>query len=219
MRFRHGMPAMLAREHGDGRSMTLAFSMQSQSSGLVLDPIFLPFIAELFLHLSQHRTTRLFFEPGEVIDPSLYADAVVGGEAVMTALRAGEPVQLRSPSGSVSEARDGEVLLLNEVGIYELRVPDAPPLPVSVNPVAVESLLEAFTEEEFLARVQRFDASRSQSGETDDGQWRDQRVAHWLLTLAVLALLAEASLAGWLARRREKQDSAQQQGVDEGVMA
>ncbi|MFT5447099.1 MAG: hypothetical protein ACI9DC_002274 [Gammaproteobacteria bacterium] len=219
MRFQHGIPAVLAREHGRGRSMTLAFSLQSRSSGLVLDPIFVPFIAESLLHLSQHRTTRLRFEPGDVFDASVYADAVVGGEAVTLALRAGEAVQLRSPSGVVQETRDGEVLLLNEVGFYELSVPNAPPLPVSVNPVAVESLFDAFTAEQFLARVHRLDTSASVSAVTDGTQWRDERIAQWLLRLAVFTLLAEALLAAWLARRRAKQSAAQRSGVGEGVMA
>ena len=219
VRFQHGAPAVLVRDHGRGRSMTLAFSLQSRSSGLVLEPVFLPFIAESLLHLSQRRTARLRFEPGDVFDPSVYADAVVGGEAVTLALRAGEAVQLRSPSGVVQETRDGEALLLNEVGFYELRVPNAPPLPVSVNPVGVESLFDAFTAEQFLARVHRLDTPASASTVTDGMQWRDERIAQWLLWLAVVALLAEALLATWLARRREKQSTAQRSGVSEGVMA
>lgn len=219
LRFQHGAPAVLAREHGRGRSMTLAFSLQSRSSGLVLEPVFLPFIAETLLHLSQHRTTRLRFEPGDVFDASLYAGAVVGGEAAMLALRAGEPVRLRSPSGVVQETRDGEVLLLNEVGFYELRVANAPPLPVAVNPVGAESLLDAFTAEQFLARVHRLDNSTSVATVTDGAQWRDERIAQWLLRLAVVALLAEAMLAAWLARHRAIPNTAPRSGVGEGVIA
>ena len=192
----------MEREHGLGRSLTLALSLQPQSSDLVLDPVFVPMLVESLLYLSQRSVARVQYEPGDVLDAARYADAVVGGDAIAMALRAGRSVQLRTPGGGTQQVAVDESSVLAETGFYELRAADAPPLPIAVNPVAAEWLLEAMSEAQLRGRIHRGDAPADTSPRADAGERRDARIARWLLWLAIAALLAEALLGAWLARQR-----------------
>jgi hypothetical protein len=98
--------------------------------------------------------------------------------------------------------------VLAEAGFYELRVAGAQPLPIAVNPAAAESLLAALTVAQFRARIHRGLALANTQPRAAGPDRRDTRIAWWLLSLAIAALLGEALFGAWLARRRMTQQVA-----------
>jgi hypothetical protein len=201
-RFENGLPALLERAHGLGRSMTLALSLQPRASDLVLDPVFVPLLSEALRHLSQRSAARLQYAAGDVLDVARYADAVVGGDAIAQALRARGALHLRTPGGAAQNLVAAESPLLAETGFYELRVANEAPLPIAVNAASAESLLDALSVAQFETRLRRGDGRADAVVSSDAATWRDTRIANWLLWLAIAALLAEALTAAWLAHRR-----------------
>ena len=205
LRFDDGAAALIERSHGAGRSATLALSLRPDSSDLVLDPVFVPVLSESLLYLSQRSVARMHYAPGDGLDVAEYADAMVGGEAMTRALRAHYPVQLRAPSGAIQQLVDKQRPLLEEPGFYELRAAHAVPLSVAVNTLAAESLLDALTVPQLLARLRRAPAIVDLAPPIDGAEQGDTRIARWLLWLAIAALLGEALLGAGLARQRVPQ--------------
>jgi hypothetical protein len=205
LRFEDGAPAMIERSHGAGRSVTLALPLRPDSSDLVLEPAFVPLLSETLLYLSQRSAARMHYEPGDGLDVALYADTVVAGEAMTRALRAHHAVQLRAPSGAIEQLVAKQRPLLEEPGFYELRTADAAPLPVAVNTVAAESLLDALAIEQFIARLRSAPAVVNRAPLIDGAEQGDTRIARWLLWLAITALLGESLLGARLARQRMPQ--------------
>ena len=205
LRFENGAAAMVERSHGAGRSATLALSLRPDSSDLVLDPVFVPVLSESLLYLSQRSVARMHYEPGSALDVAEYADAVVGGAALARALRAQQAVQLRAPSGAIEQLAVKQRAVLEEPGFYELRAAHAAPLAVAVNTLAAESLLDALTVPQFLARLRSTPAIVDPAALIEGAEQGDTRIARWLLWLAIAALLGEALLGAQLARQRAPQ--------------
>lgn len=190
-RFDDGLPLLVERPVGAGRSLLLAAPLDATAGDFPLQPAFLPFLRRLILHVAGYEPPPAWRVAGEV-------------NALPEGLR--EPV-VATPGGSLLRPAvdSGKgAFALREAGfydIYEGRAAGEPVLSVAVNPPAAESDLTPADPRELLLGVRRGDStSMSATGPPPPAEREGrQRLWRMLLAAAVALLLAEMIVAnrGW----------------------
>jgi hypothetical protein len=211
-RFDAGEVAMAERRVGRGRVLAWTSTLDGYWNDLVLKPVFVPLLHQAIKYLAGHVQRPAWHVAGEPVNPSvLFASAGANDAAGRT-----EPSAARvalSPSGArlpVPGEGSRQAFVPTEQGFYEIRSAAGEGaesgrrlLAVNVDPA--ESDLARLDPAELATAVRQGPAVAS-GGEARQlsPEDRERRQALWwyLLALAVLALGAEALLAGRLSRRR-----------------
>jgi hypothetical protein len=111
--FDDGLPALTARSEGDGRSLLLATSLDTQFSDLPLRPGFLPLLAAMIREAAGPAATRTHVSAGESV--------------TLPAVRRGGYDEVRSPDGRrqrftfTDAAEPVRFTASDSLGIYEVR--------------------------------------------------------------------------------------------------
>jgi hypothetical protein len=207
-RYDSGDAALVERGYGTGRTLTLGTALDPQWGALAVDPVFVPLLMESLWYLAGRGSVASSQLPGTALDPLAHAGAVAGGETLAAALSAGDELRVRAPGGGDRPQPATRPLVLAQPGFHELRAGDAPALPVAVSVDARESRLDAMSEEAFLARLRRTPSAPTTGARRLARVPPDERLAHAVLALAAVLLLAEGALAAGIGRRRRRQERA-----------
>lgn len=195
-RFDDGTPALAERRLERGTVLALASSLDAFWNDLALQPVYLPFVHQLVLHLADFEPARAWHTAGDVLDLASLVES--DDDAELLAL---------SPSGARRAVDAGHPLELAEAGFYEIRRDGEPLALRAVNPDRSESDLAVFDPRELVVAVGGAgDATRpaaAATGPVDDETKERRQAVWWRLMLAAFALLAfESLLANRLSRPR-----------------
>jgi hypothetical protein len=192
-RFDDGAPALLEKRVAAGRVLLWASTLDLESSDLAVKPIFLPFAHQLARHLAGYREPEPWLTVGEVLDPARTVPS-----------HATDVRTVVTPSGQriALDPEGGDVIALEEQGLYELRGPrpaGPPTATVAANVDLSESDLTAMDPREMVATVTggaQAASSMADSAEmTDAAREATQRVWWYLLFAGTVLLAAEAMVA------------------------
>ncbi|MBP7571430.1 MAG: BatA and WFA domain-containing protein [Acidobacteria bacterium] len=209
-RFDDGAVAVAERRVGRGRVLVWTSTLDGYWNDLVLKPVFVPLLHQAIKYLAGHVQRPAWHVAGEAASPSMLAAGAEGGKAA-SRTRTGQ-VAL-SPSGArlpVPGEGSRQAFVPAEQGFYEIRSAagegaDGGRSVLAVNVDPAESNLARLDPAELVTAVRQGPgvaaASEARQLSPED---RERRQALWwyLLALAVLALGAEALLAGRFSRRR-----------------
>ncbi len=198
-RFDDGAPALLEIPRGKGRLLILTSGWQPSDSQLALSSKFVPLLYAVLDLAGGIKAPLAQFHAGDTVDLS---------SAVASAR--GRPVTVRKPNGSEVALAAGVMNFVQteEPGLYTI-TPSQPPLRFAVNIDPAESRTAPLPVEE-LARMgvplkspepepARVVEQKRRLHEAEiEGQ---QKLWRWLTFAALLVLLIETGLAGWLSRR------------------
>jgi len=199
-RFDNGDAALLEVLKGKGRLLALASGWQPSDSQLALSSKFVPLLYSM-LDLSGGVTTSL-------------AQYHVGDEVDLAPLDSAQPVTVRRPDGSEVRLKAGETRFTptDVPGIYTVSS-QQPPSRFAINLDSAESRTAPMPVEEFMRLgvpmktpevevAQQAAQKRRLHNAELEGQ---QKLWRWLIVAALVVLLMETCLAGWLTRRQATQ--------------
>jgi hypothetical protein len=198
-RFDDGAVALATRNVGKGRVMAWTTGLDTSTSDLALQPVFLPFVHQLALYAASHAVSPPSHTVGDVLDLSR-EPALVRGDLLAV-----------GPSGERTRVpRGASGLPLAAPGFYELRAaPEGPPLALAaVNADRSESDLSVMDPDELAAAVTRGgtgpeSASREPAPSTDEHEAR-QGLWRYALAAALLLLATETLLSNHLGPGRAR---------------
>lgn len=217
-RFDDGSPALVEVPAGDGRIAVWTSTLDALWSDLPLQPVFVPFVHRLALHLAGSAGGPPWWTVGDLVD--LSAGGVGGGPAHGEPGHEHEECIARTPSGdemALPSGGGGRVVELGERGFYEFRTEGEedggePARTVAVNVDPAESLLDPLDPRELTAALApRPDAAQpaeearsSPDGEGGDRAREEERerrqgLWRWLVAGAFLLLVVETA---WSNRTR-----------------
>jgi Aerotolerance regulator N-terminal/von Willebrand factor type A domain len=198
-RFESGDPALVELPVGKGRLFILASGWQPADSQLALSSKFVPLLFSMLDLAGGMKARPVQFHVGDTVD-----------FAGMNASPTGQPVSVRKPDGTAVELGSGETRFsqTDQPGIYAVASVQ-PPLRFAVNldpsesrtaPLPIDQLERLGVplkprEVEWAKQVEQKRQLHAAELENQQKLWR------WLTFLAVVVLLVETWLAGWLTRR------------------
>jgi hypothetical protein len=214
-RFSDGSVAAAERTYGKGKTLLWTSALDNVWNDFPIQPVYLPLIHQMARHLSGRRVDPPFYEAGQILDLSHYADRL-GAEDGADPLE----IVVETPAGErVSKSTGGEdrFLPLDDPGFYAIRPAGRriTAYPVAVNADRAESDLNALDPEEFSAAVTASADSEEREAvalasltpeerERRQGLW-------WYMLLIVLVLLVAESVAAnrlpFLARTERPQEA------------
>lgn len=189
-RFDDGVPALLEKKLGRGRTLLLAAPLDAVTGDFPLQPGYLPFLRRLTVYASGHEARPPW--------------RIAGEAAPLPAAR--DPVVSTPSGGLVRPGADstGRALALREAGFYDVhegRVSGDPIESFAVNPPAAESDLTPADARELLLGVRRGDSAQSVAQDIPAPAEREGRQRLWrmILAAALIVLLVEMVIAnrGW----------------------
>ncbi len=209
-RFDDGAVAVAERRVGNGRVVAWTSTLDGHWNDLVLEPVFVPFLHQVVKYLAGYVQRPAWYVAGRPAGPEVLARPF----GAMVAQAPGRPANGRvalSPSGervAMPDAGSRQAFVPGEQGFYEVRsaTGDTPAerTVIAVNVDPAESDLAAIEPAALGAAVRQ--GLPTAPGEarplTPEDRERRQSLWWYLLALAVLALGAEALLAGRLSRPR-----------------
>ena len=197
-RFDKGDPALLQVPAGKGTLLVLTSGWNPSDSQLALSSKFVPLLYSL-LDLSGGVKAQL-------------AQYTVGDPVSLAATNAGQTFTIRKPDGSETKVTVPARFTETEVpGIYTITsgsstqrfAVNLDPSESRTAPLTMEELerlrLPLQTTETKLSKADEKKTSRLQATELE----QHQKMWRWLLVAALLVLVAETWLAGWLTRRNQ----------------
>lgn len=209
-RFDDGAVAVAERRVGSGRVVAWTSTLDGDWNDLVLEPVFVPFLHQVVKYLAGYVPRPAWHVAGQPAGPEVLARRSAAASRQGPGPAGAGRVAL-SPSGvrlPVPDAASRQAFVPGEQGFYEVRgattnaAGDRAVIAVNVDPA--ESNLEALEPAALAAAVRQ--GSPAAPGEarplTPEDRERRQSLWWYLLALAVLALGAEALLAGRLSRPR-----------------
>ena len=190
-RFDDGVPALIEKNHGRGRTLLLAAPLDAVTGDFPLQPGYLPFLRRLTVYASGHEARPPWR---------------IAGESALMPATARDPV-VSTPSGALLRPgadSAGRTLALREAGFYDVHEGRASGEPVesfAVNPPAAESDLTPADARELLLGVRRGDSVQTVAQDAPAPAEREgrQRLWRWILAAALIVLLVEMVIAnrGW----------------------
>jgi hypothetical protein len=205
-RFDDGQPALVEAAVGQGRVAVWASDLQNVWNDLPVQPVFLPLMHRLTVHLARYVEPKASYTAGGALDLAAAPEAA----ALLAAVGDGDLV-VEAPSGERAVLADrARIVSLDETGFYTIR-PVArgvnASLSVAVNPDLAESNLAALDRAELEAAVAPLSdeptvaAGVSRVMSTEERERRQG--IWWYLLMAVLLLLAvEAAIVYYSEARR-----------------
>jgi hypothetical protein len=195
-RFENGDPALLQLPVGRGTLMVLAAGWYPADSQLALSSKFVPLLYGLLEQSGSIRLQKTSYAVGE--DVPIPFESAKG------------PVIIRKPNGSEENLASGEKFRHADVpGIYVVRGVE-PAFQFAVNLAAEESITAPMSVEELqrlgvpvrernpgVQKISEKQQLHLQAVELENHQklWR------WLIVTAIVVLIVETWMAGWLTRR------------------
>lgn len=198
--FDDGLPAVIERRSGRGKSLSVMIPLDNQQSDFALQPAFLPFLRQLMSYASGRDAAPLWHSTGESwLLPATLKDPVV-----------------ESPTGALirpSPDSAGAAVPLTDAGLYRayaLRAAGEPAATLAVNVAAAESDLTPMDTTELLLGVRTIATpdgtpeplANGNQGASLTVEELEKRQSPWkYLLLAVLVFLVAETLLGTQGRR------------------
>lgn len=216
-RFDDGDPAIVEVPVSRGRIFVFAFSWRPADSQLALSTKFVPLLYSLLEQAGGIRARLAQYRVDDTVDLSALAGSRRRAEADLTSGATANPppdaggyLTVRKPDGSQVELASGEKRFsqTDQPGVYEVTGSPAP-VRFAVNLDSAESKTAPLPVEE-LGRlgvpIQAHEvqtaqpASRVQQLHNADLE-NQQKLWRWLIVAALVVLIVETWLAGWITRR------------------
>jgi hypothetical protein len=203
-RFDDGQPALTALKLGVGHVVVLPTDLGNGWNDLPLQPVFLPFVHQLARYLARYRPQPHSFAAGQILSLDRDPAAPDWGPDRPNTSR----LIVEAPNGNreIVEAAEDAHVTLGEPGFYVVRPSDGSPTDgrvVAVNPDVAEADLARLDPDELLAAIQPEQGAEARltalAGAATPAELERRQGLWWyLLTSALLLLVAECVLAGRL---------------------
>jgi len=194
-RFDNGDPALLEIPRDRGRLLVLTSGWQPADSQLALSSKFVPFLYSLLDQAGGIQSQQTQFQTGD--------------EVILPVTGSGPAVAVQKPDGGTAQLKAGETRFsgTDQPGVYTV-TSSQPPLRFAVNLDAAESRTAPLAVEELERlgvpmKVREVELARQleQKRRLHDAELEgQQKLWRWLIAAALVVLLLETWLAGWLTR-------------------
>ena len=185
MQFDNTEPALVERDHGQGKVMLFASTLDLEWNNLALQGLYLPFVHETLRHLVQSDIRQRAYAVGDTINLDTQGSA--------------SSLSATDPSGAAIPLVDNSVFTATTPGFVTANI-DGNNTRYAVNFLPEESNLTRVAPATLYDAVINPDTSPIQSREVQTAQMieeleRPQRMWWYILVLVMLLILAEAVIA------------------------
>ena len=218
-RFDDGSGALAERVVGEGRVLVWATDFDNSWNDLAVQPVFLPFVHRVVMHLAGYVEPRPWFDVGDVVDLALPSTGALSAAAMEDLMGASAELVLEEPTGNrqvIVVDRESTLLELSEPGFYKIRSSARtssadPAYALAVNLDMSESDLSVIDPSEFASSTIRNDVGAEGAAEPDlsellTPQEKERRQSLWwyMLVAAALLLITETALSNLKARSLQR---------------
>jgi hypothetical protein len=197
-RLTDGTPLLLDRQIGEGRALLLTSGLENLTNDLPLHPVFVAFV---------DRTAR-YLSGSEQLSGSRLVDSFVQLRAAPDATGS---VEVVDPDGkrplSLAEERTAQSLRLERAGFYQIHFANGQDAVLGVNPDRSESDLAPIPDDVLAlwSGASGNAVPQPPGASPDDSKYRIQNLWWYVILLALVAALAETTLAsGYMGAQREE---------------
>ena len=206
-KFDSGDPAILEIPNGNGRLLVLTSGWEPSDSQLAVSSKFVPLLYSILDLSGGIHTTLAQFHIGDEVNLAGLMPAVTAST-----------ISVRKPDGTMVQLAAGETRFsdADAPGIYSVAT-SQPPIRFAVNLDGAESRTAMLPGDELQrlgvpmkAREVALSTQVEQKRRLHDAELEDrQKLWRWLTLTALVVLLGETFVAGWLTRRAPVQTGAQ----------
>lgn len=201
-RFDDGAPALVERVHGKGRVLALAAPLDNVWSDLPVQPVFLPLVHQITVHLAGWRETLPWHTVGQVVRLDGDRLGAITGEGTEKAVVVVSPSGQRRRVALEGTGNGSAMVVLDEPGLWEVQrsgVGGRLLTAVAANLDPAESDLRALDPEELAVAVAPASDSAAHAAAPPPAALEGrQRIWWYLLSVLALLLIAETVFANRL---------------------